>query len=59
MGFVRGTGVSRGSYSAGSDFVFTSVVWGSPVGHGTKFMSGKNLLGAKVLNANWAGSHNF
>jgi hypothetical protein len=46
--FVRVTGVSRGSYSKGFVF-FISVGWGSSVSHGTKFVSGKNLLGDNEL----------
>lgn len=49
VGFVRATEVSNGSYSKGSEFFFTSVVWGSPMAHGMKFKPGKSHLGANVL----------
>jgi hypothetical protein len=47
---VRHRRVSHGSYSKSSEFIFTSVGWGSLVGHGTKYMPGKNRLGARMLS---------
>jgi hypothetical protein len=44
MRFVRAIGVTHVSYSKSSDFL------GSPVGHETKLIPGRNRLRASVLN---------
>jgi hypothetical protein len=50
MRFVSATGVSHILYCKSSEFVFTSVGWGSPVGHVTKSMPGKNRLETNLIS---------